>query len=73
MSEPRQTTESRRYVTANLKQGHNRVAHGLQRLPEGWRIVDATGNPPRVYRHAWDVWTLELVSENECSVKVEVW
>jgi hypothetical protein len=60
------------HVTATLASGSNRIAQTLQRIPQGWIIVDRD-SAATVYRTAWDSKTMTLTASGAVTIKMWVY
>jgi hypothetical protein len=57
-------------VSYSLVSGSNRISHPLQRIPQGWIIVDRN-SAATVYRTAWDSRTISLTASG--AINISVW
>lgn len=49
------------------------ISHGLQRVPVGWRVIDATVNVPELVRLSWDQLRLTLQHTGPAATRVTLW
>ncbi len=47
--------------------------HGLQRVPIGWRVIDATVNAPELVRLSWDQRRLTIQHTGPTATRVTLW
>lgn len=49
------------------------IEHGLQRVPIGWRVIDAIINAPELVRLEWSDKRLKLQHTGPAATRVTLW